>query len=152
MEYHGCNCCSDARAFSLELATQKEETPLGATLELFTRIRYLNRLLFPGYKDISECQTVSFYTNQWTHNPLDLSCTCCEKKLVQLSHGYSTIIFAAMNGLWNEARLLRNCYPFFRYLKGKSSNMAIVDVEIPTGYIYTGFRLLDEFVSHQERY
>ena len=30
--------------------------------------------------------------------------------------------------------------------------MAIVDVEIPTGYIYTGFRLLDEFVSHQERY
>ena len=30
--------------------------------------------------------------------------------------------------------------------------MAIVDVEIPTGYIYTGYRFLDEFVSQQERY
>ena len=30
--------------------------------------------------------------------------------------------------------------------------MAIVDVEIPTGYAYTGFRFLDEFVSQQERY
>ena len=25
--------------------------------------------------------------------------------------------------------------------------MAIVDVEIPTGYIYTGYRFLDEFVG-----
>ena len=41
LEYHGCSCCSDARAFSLELATQKEETPLGATLELTIRIRYI---------------------------------------------------------------------------------------------------------------
>ena len=57
-----------------------------------------------------------------------------------------------MNGLWDEARLLRNSYPFIRYLKGNSSNMAIVDVEIPTGYIYTGYRFLDEFVSQQERY
>ena len=30
--------------------------------------------------------------------------------------------------------------------------MAIVDVEIPTGYVYTGYRFLDEFVSQQEGY
>jgi len=41
LEYHGCNCCSDARAFSMDLATKKEETPLGAILELSIRIRYL---------------------------------------------------------------------------------------------------------------
>ena len=28
--------------------------------------------------------------------------------------------------------------------------MAIVDVEIPTGYAYTGFRFLDKFVSQQK--
>ena len=26
--------------------------------------------------------------------------------------------------------------------------MAIVDVEIPTGYVYTGYRFLDEFVRY----
>ena len=41
LEYHGCNCCSDARAFSMDLATKKEETPLGAILELSIRIRYV---------------------------------------------------------------------------------------------------------------
>ena len=42
---------------------------------------------------------------------------------------------------------LRNPNPSIRYLNGTSSNMAIVDVEIPTGYIYTRYRFLDEFVS-----
>ena len=45
---------------------------------------------------------------------------------------------------------LRNPNPSFRYLNGTSSNMAIVDVEIPTGYIYARYRFLDEFVSQQK--
>ena len=35
----------------------------------------------------------------------------------------------------------------FRYLLSRSSNMAVVDVEVPSGYIYTGWRFADEFVS-----
>ena len=41
----------------------------------------------------------------------------------------------------------RECAIQFRYLLGCSSNMAIVDVEVPSGYIYTGWRIADEFVS-----
>jgi len=44
---------------------------------------------------------------------------------------------------------LRKSSTLLRYLRGRSSNMAIVDVEIPTGYIYTGNRFLDDFVSWQ---
>ena len=36
---------------------------------------------------------------------------------------------------------------YFRYLRGRSSNMAIVDVEIPSGYIYIGWRYANDFVS-----
>ena len=36
--------------------------------------------------------------------------------------------------------------PYFRYLLGHSSNMAIVDVEIPSGYMYTGWRYANDFV------
>ena len=65
---------------------------------------------------------------------------------------------------WTSEDLIRNCGPYrvipfylalrksstlLRYLRGRSSNMAIVDVEIPTGYIYTGNRFLDDFVSWQ---
>ena len=39
LEYHGCSCCVDTRAFSLELATVKGESPLGATVDLTIRIR-----------------------------------------------------------------------------------------------------------------
>ena len=34
-----------------------------------------------------------------------------------------------------------------RYLIGRSSNMAIIDVEIPSGYIYTGWKYANDFVS-----
>jgi hypothetical protein len=46
--------------------------------------------------------------------------------------------------------LMRVCFPYFRYLLGRSSNMAIVDVEIPSGYIYTGWRYANDSVRNYQ--
>jgi hypothetical protein len=43
-------------------------------------------------------------------------------------------------------------FPCFRYLLGRSSNMAIVDVEIPSGYIYTGWRYTNDSVRTISKY
>ncbi|XP_064400639.1 C3 and PZP-like alpha-2-macroglobulin domain-containing protein 8 [Halichondria panicea] len=72
LTYHGCSCCSDVRAFSLQLASERSDTPLGTLLTLSVRIRYLG---------------------------------------------------------------------------GESSDMAIVDVEIPSGYLFSHHELADQIAG-----
>ena len=64
VEYHGCNCCGDTRAFSLELASTRESSPLGDIVQLSIRVRWI---LYDCHVTYTAVCKLAIHTHTHTH-------------------------------------------------------------------------------------